>query len=623
MATISEALAIALKHHQAGRFAVAEQIYRQILQAEPQHAGALHLLGVMAHQAGQHAAAADFIGRAVAIDSSVPLYFNNLGEIYRILGRVEEAVTCCRRALQMQPDYVEAHYNLGVALQYQGKYREASACYRRALELHPEYADASNNLGVILLGHGRLAEAWQCCRQAIQHKPDCADAYNNLGHVLQNQGRLDEAIAGYRKALELRPDYSIAHSNILLWEQYRPEVTPARLAAVHAEWDRQYAAPLRSAWRPHVDRPDPQRPLRLGFVSSDFYCHPVGFFLVRILESLRAERCTIVCYSNGVRRDELTARFQAAAHTWREIHGLSDESLAQNVRDDGIDVLFDLAGHTADNRLLAFARKPAPMQITWLGYEGTTGLAAMDAILADGYEIPPREEEYYRERVLRMPDGYVCYDPPADAPPIAPLPAIERGYVTFASFNNPAKISPTVIEVWARILRRLPAARLVLQYRGMNETPVAGRFAAMLAAQGVDGSRVDYRGWSSRAESLAQYQGVDLALDPFPFSGSATTCDALWMGVPVVTCPGETFASRHSLSHLSNVGLRETIAGDREEYVEIAAALAADLPRLAAIRAQLRPQMAASPLCDGRRFARNLMLLLHSDRAKNKFSQDH
>jgi predicted O-linked N-acetylglucosamine transferase (SPINDLY family) len=217
-----------------------------------------------------------------------------------------------------------------------------------------------------------------------------------------------------------------------------------------------------------------------------------------------------------------------------------------------------------------------------------------------------------------MPDGYVCYDPPADAPPVAPLPAIERGHVTFASFNNPAKVSPRVIEVWARILRRLPAARLVLQYRGMNERPVAGRLAEMLAAEGVDRSRVDFRGWSPRAESLAQYQAVDLALDPFPFSGSATTCDALWMGVPVVTCPGETFASRHSLSHLSNVGLRETIAGDLDAYVEIAVALAGDLPRLAALRAGLRAQMADAPLCDGRRFAGNLMRLLHSDWAENQ-----
>jgi predicted O-linked N-acetylglucosamine transferase (SPINDLY family) len=618
MATISQALSIALAHHQAGRLVAAEQIYRQILQAEPQHADALHLLGVMSHQAGQEAVAADYIARAIAIDASVPLYHNNLGEIYRLLGRPEEAVVCCRRALQMRPDYVEAHYNLGVALQYLGKFAEAAACYRRALELYPEYAEASNNLGVILLGEGRLAEAGQYCRQAIRIKPDCADAYNNLGHVLQNQGRLDEAIANYRKSLELRPDYSIAHSNIVLWEQYRPDVTLARLAAVHAEWDRQRAAPLRGTWRPHAHRGDPDRPLRLGFVSSDFYCHPVGFFLVRILEALRAERCTTVCYSNGVRRDALTARFRAAAHSWREVRTLPDESLAEQIRGDAIDVLFDLAGHTADNRLLAFARKPAPLQITWLGYEGTTGLAAMDAILADGYEIPPEAEAYYRERVLRMPDGYVCYDPPADAPPVAPLPAIERGHVTFASFNNPAKISPRVIEVWARILRRLPAARLVLQYRGMNETPVAGRLAEMLAAEGVDRSRVDFWGWSPRVESLAQYQAIDLALDPFPFSGSATTCDALWMGVPVVTCPGETFASRHSLSHLSNVGLPETIARDLDAYVDIAVALADDLPRLAALRARLRSQMADSPLCDGRRFARNLMRLLRSEWAEKQ-----
>jgi predicted O-linked N-acetylglucosamine transferase (SPINDLY family) len=273
-------------------------------------------------------------------------------------------------------------------------------------------------------------------------------------------------------------------------------------------------------------------------------------------------------------------------------------------------VLFDLAGHTGYNRLLAFARKPAPIQITWIGYEGTTGLAAMDYILADRFEIPAGDEVHYRERVLRMPTGYVCYEPPADAPPVSPLPAAASGCVTFGSWNNPAKVGPPVIEAWAEILRRTPGARLLLKYRAWDEPLLSSRFAELFAARGVDPRRLEFLGWSSHAESLALYERIDLALDPFPFSGSATTCDALWMGVPVVTCPGQTFAGRHSLSHLSAVGLTETIAGDLDQYVALAVTLAHDLPRLAGLRAGLRERTAASPLCDGPRFARDLLALL-------------
>jgi predicted O-linked N-acetylglucosamine transferase (SPINDLY family) len=290
--------------------------------------------------------------------------------------------------------------------------------------------------------------------------------------------------------------------------------------------------------------------------------------------------------------------------------GLNHEQLAAQIRADRIDILFDLAGHTAGNRLLVFARKPAPIQVTWAGYVGTTGLAAMDYILADRYEIPPQSEMYYCERVLRMPDGYVCYDPPAYAPPVSPLPAQEKGYVTFAAFHNPAKITPQVVEVWAQVLNRLPRARLVLKYLGMDDPSVVGRLADLFAGQGIDKARLEFLGYSPHGEALAQYQRIDVALDTFPYNGGLTTCEAIWMGVPVVTCPGETFASRHSLSHLSNVGLTETIAGDLEEYVELAATLAGDLRRLAALRAGLRDRMASSPLCDGKRFAENFAEVL-------------
>jgi len=370
----------------------------------------------------------------------------------------------------------------------------------------------------------------------------------------------------------------------------------------------------------------------LGFVSADLGRHPVGYFLVRVLENLAqlpspiragsegetaaatkspGEGCETFCYSDRTVKDDLTQRFQAAATQWRDVAGMSDQRLAEQIRADEIDILFDLAGHTAHNRLLVFARKPAPIQITWIGYMCTTGLEAMDYLLTDRYEVPESAEQYYRERILRMPDGHICYDPPSYAPAVSALPALAAGYVTFGCFSNPAKVTPLAVEVWARILRRLPTTRLVVKYKGWGESGVARRFREMFVTQGVDTGRLELLDASPHPELLGEYGRIDIALDTFPYSGCLTTCEALWMGVPVITCPGETLTSRQSSSCIANAGLRETIAGDLDEYVKLAVCLASDLPRLAGIRGQLREQMAASPLCDGKRFATNLLSILY------------
>jgi predicted O-linked N-acetylglucosamine transferase (SPINDLY family) len=711
-AVIQETFINAVRHHQAGRLPAAEQLYRQILAVEPKHAGAWHLLGVIAHQVGNHVLAVQCIEHAISLDDGEATFHSNLGEAYRALrktpeaiacyqralrlkpdmagihynlgnawkdcGQLAEAITSYRRAVQLNPNYAEAHNNLGNALREQAQTAEAIGCFQRALQAKPDFAEAHSNLGLALQAEGRLDEAIarfhraielnpdaaeacsnlgnalreqgqaaaaiacfqralqikpefaeahfnlgyalqdqeqltaaaECCRRAVQLKPDYAEAHNNLGVILKDQGRLAEAIAALRQAAELKPEYASAQSNLLLTMQYRDGVTLQELADAHQEFERRLAAPLRSLWPAHNNDRDPARPLRLGFLSPDLRRHPVAYFLIQVLEHLDRRQFDVVCYCDRKKYDELTARFQAAAGQWRVVAGESDERLAETIRADRIDILFDMAGHTAHARPLVFARRPAPIQIGWIGYEGTTGLAAVDYLLADRHLIPPESEPYYRERVLRMPEGYVCYDPPAAAPPVGPLPALGRGYATFGSFNNLAKITPEVVARWAAILGRLPQSRLLMKYRGLGDASVAQRYRDLFAEGGVAAERLDLQPPAAYADYLATYQQVDVALDPFPFTGGATTCESLWMGVPVITCPGETFASRHTLSHLANAGLTETVAGNLDQYAELAISWASDWPRLAALRARLREQMAGSPLCDGQRCADHLGSLL-------------
>jgi len=608
-AEVQNNLGLALKDQ--GKLDEAVACYRRVLQLKADSAEVHNNLGLALMDKGKADEAVACYRRALELKPGYAEAHNNLGNVFRDQGKLDEAVPCYRRALELKPDFAEAYNNLGAVFHDQGNLEEAVACYHRALQLKPDYAGAHSNLGNAWKDQGKLDEALACCRRALQLKPDYAEAYNNLGNSWKDQGRLDEALACYRRALQLKPDYAAAHSNLLSTLQYCAGVTPRALAEAHAEYDRQHAAPLGGIIAQRASVRGRQGRLRLGFVSPDLGRHPVGYFLVRVLETLGQSEQETICYSDRIIKDDLTRRLQAAATRWRDVIGMSDQRLAEQIRSDSIDILFDLAGHTAHNRLLAFARKPAPIQVTWAGYVGTTGLRAMDYILADRYEIPPESEAYYCEKVLRMPDGYVCYDPPADAPPVAPLPALARGQLTMGCFNNPTKITPQVIEVWAKILRRLPGARLVLKFKGWDDRSVAGRFAEMFALHAIDPGRLELLGHSPHAELLAEYHRIDLALDPFPYSGGLTTCEALWMGVPVVTCPGATFASRHSLSHLSNVGLTETIAHDLDEYVELAVSLAGDLPHLAALRGGLRQRMAASPLCEGKRFAANLLSMLH------------
>ncbi len=348
----------------------------------------------------------------------------------------------------------------------------------------------------------------------------------------------------------------------------------------------------------------------LGFVSGDFRRHPVGYFLISIIESLSKKNCKIICYANQIENDDMTERFRKAAHVWKSCAHLPDDVLAQIIRQDNVDILFDLSGHNERNRLLVFARKPAPLQVTWAGYMATTGLETMDYIIADRHQIPEGSDGFYTEKVIRMPHSFVCYDPPGYAPPVLPLPALANGCVSFGCFNLLVKISSDVIGMWCTILRQVAGSRLILKTKELNSEETRKRYRDLFLRQGIGPDRVELIGGTPHREHLDSYNRIDIALDPFPFSGSTTTLESLWMGVPVITMPGETFASRHSLSFLSTVGLTETIADTPDRYVALAKELGGNLHRLSEIRSSLRDRFRASPLCDGEGFAGSLLAML-------------
>ena len=599
-------------HGGQGQLDEAISAYRRAIDLQPDFSEAHNNLGTALRGTGRVDEAIGAHERAIQCNPENAEAHSNLGVALCDRQRPGEAIAACQRALQLRPDFAPAHYNLGNALRDQGRPVEAIAAYRRVIALRPAYALAHNNLGNELEKQGRCSEAAAAYRHGIGTSPDFAPLHNNLGTLLKDLGRIGEALACTRRAVDISQDSSI-HSNLLAVLQYSTESTLGGLFDAHCEYDRRHAAALTRSAPPHRNTRDPDRPLRIGMVSPHFAFHPVGHFLIRVLENLDRSQFEIIAYSDARTGDAMTARLRAATAEWRDVSGVPDERLADCIRDDRVDILFDLAGHTAGNRLPVFARKPAPIQITWLDYVGTTGLAAMDCIIGDPREIPPEAEPWYREKVLRMRDDYVCYDPPAGAPPVGPLPALAKGHVTFASFNIPAKTTPEIVRVWARILAAVPGSRLLVKNRGFDDPQTREYYGGILTAEGIARERVELRGWSPSGELLAAYNEADIALDTFPYNGGLTTCEAIWMGVPVVTCPGKTFASRHGLAHLTAAGIPETIARDLDHYAALAVNLASDLPRLAEFRAGLRARVAGSPLCDGNRFAAHFMGLLRDE----------
>ncbi len=549
--------------------------------------------------------------QAVKLDPGHPVAHNNRGLALAAragAGDAERAVACYARALALKPDFVEAHFNLGNIFRVQGSLDRAVASYERALELKASHAPAHCNLGEVLCQLGQLARAAAHCEQALELEPDDALAHNNLGNALTGQGQVDRALVHYRRALVLKPDFAVANSNLLLALNYACDQDPVAVRNAHQDYARRWeSSEAKRHPVPANSRPGDRR-LRIGYLSSDFRQHSVAHFIEPVLALYDRDRFEVFCYFNHPQSDDRTQRLRGYASCWRDIYSLPDKVVVQQIYADRIDILVDLNGHTALNRLQVFACKPAPVQVTWLGYPNTTGLSSMDYRITDGFADPPGMTEHlHSERLVRLPESFSCYQPPDDVPVVSELPALTRGYVNFGSFNNLAKINLRVMELWARILRSVPDSRLTLKNLNLSEEPVRQSICATFQRLGVEPSRLELLGPdASLRDHLGRYGGIDIGFDPFPYNGATTTCEALWMGVPVVTLAGTTHAGRVGVSQLSNLGLDEFIAGTPDEYVAIALRLAGAPEHLQSLRAELRARLAASPLTDARRFTAHL-----------------
>ena len=578
-----------------GDYAAGIAALRAAAALDPRSALLWNDLGMALAATGAVAEAERTMRRALMLNPDLPEIHNNYGNVLRQAGDPAKAIACYQAALQRRSDYIEARANLGIVLLESGRLDQALDCFDMVIAAHPDDAVAWSHRAAALTSLGRYSQAEAACRRAIVADPGRAETHNNYAILLKALGRLDEAQAAYTRAVAYAPDDPGIHSNLLMCLGYDPAMTAAKLVAAHRNWAQSHAPP---APPPVFDIPSGD-PLRVGYVSPDFHEHSVAYFLQSVFRHHDPARITLYAYSDVAAPDTVTATLREEADEWRDTRADTDAALYDRIRADGIQVLVDLAGHTANNRLPVFARRAAPVQVTWLGYGATTGLPQMDYRLTDILADPDGAEAWWTESLCRLTGGFLCY-----APPECPLPESgAKGPITFGSFNNLSKMNPGVIALWARVMNAVPGSRLMLKARQLADPDVGQRMRDAFAAHGVDPGCLDFAArTASRDDHLALYGAVDIALDTLPYNGATTSCEALWMGTPVVTLAGDRSTARYGASLLAHAGCGDWVAGSPDEFVAIAAGLARTRPD----RAALRDRVAASGLTDGARAAREL-----------------
>jgi protein O-GlcNAc transferase len=580
--------------------------YRRALEIKPDFFDAYFNLANILRAFGNHDEAIEVFHRVLAFNPNSAEAHNSLGNLLLEIGQAGGAIENYRRALQLAPKFAVACSNLGSAFRELGNFNDAVASCRRAIEIAPDFAMGYNNLGNAFRDLGQLDDAVIAYCKAVELDSELAIAHNNLGCVLRDRGHHEDAVISLRRAMALKPDYVAAYDNFLMTLQFIPTITQQDIFDAHKNFGEKFEAPLKSSWPAHTNRRDPDKRLKIGYVSGDFRRHVVAYFIEPILTYHDKSKVEVYCYANSTQQDVVVDNLMGEADHWVPCYAMSDVELAQRIVADGIDILIDLSGHTARNRLLAFARKPAPIQITYLGYPGTSGMSAIDYRLTDRYTEPEGSgaDQYYTEQLLRLPDSMWCYRPAEDMPEITPLPALANGYLTFGSFNNANKIGSECIALWAALLRSLPSSRLMMAT--VPEGEMREHLAAQFLSHGIARDRIDFCAKLLPQDFQRALQQVDIALDPFPVNGATTTCESLWLGVPVLTLVGDRFLSRAGLSTLNAAHLSEFAASNQEKFIKTAISLANDLSRLAALRANLRERLKSTPLFDQQRFTRNL-----------------
>lgn len=597
MAPTQEECDALVKTFTSGRHAEALKLAKAMTIRLPSHGFGWKALGTFLKALGRNEEALSPLQKAAALLPDDAETHSTLGTTLNDLGRFSEAEVSHQRALGIAHNQARAHFNMGLTLQGQGRLIEAEASYRRALTLKPDYVDAYNNLGAALKDMERLNEAEENYRQALRIKPDCAEACCNLGNTLIDLGRPQEAETCYRQALQLNANLAMAHSNLLLCLSHNAHTDTQALFSEHCQFGEQFEARFLGHWPAHANSRDPERPLRIGFVSGDLRNHAVAFFIEPVLRHLcQYSQLSLHAYSNHNIVDTVVARMKKYFVQWHGVSGMNDDALAEKIRTDHIDILIDLSGHTAMNRLPMFARKPAPIQLSWMGYAGTTGMRAMDYYLADRFLLPPPPEnmdQQFIEKIIRLPAN-APFLPAATAPAVNALPALSNGYITFGSFNRLNKLSHEVIALWAKLLVALPNAKMVLAampQEGQNDTLVK-----WFAEEGISQDRLSFHGRCKLNTYLELHRQVDICLDTFPYNGGTTTLHALWMGVPTLTLTGNTAVGRAGALILSHVGLPDFIAHDTEDFVQKGLLLSKNIADLAAIRAGLRERFTQSAM---------------------------
>jgi predicted O-linked N-acetylglucosamine transferase (SPINDLY family) len=605
-ARIAQSVHRAAQLHEAGKRHEAEVIYRDVLSVQPDNPDALHLLGVIAYETGHSIEGIKLIQQAIAIKPN-HAYFNNLGSLAKSLGHLEEALGLAYRSIALDPGYAHGHNNVGVLLRDRpGGLDECFFRFFTAVALDPAYAEAHNNLGNAFQHIGRLDIAATGFARAVELAPNHAGAHLNAGSILQCQGLMGEAAKCYRKALSLKPDYAGAHSNLLMCLGYTP-IDPDILFQEYKRWEQAHAKPNYEHIKPHENDRDPEKKLKVGFLSADLKQHPIAYNIEGLLATLDRTQFEVHCYAEVAYPDAFTAHLKSLSDQWTSTVGFTDAMVANTIRNDGVDILVSLAGHTALNRATVLSFKPAPIQVAY-GDLSTTGMKTVDYWLTDSIIHPPEATtERFVEKLYRLPH-LVIHQPPAESPTPEGPPHLKTGKIAFGSFNNPAKLTDDVIRVWSRVLQAVPNSKLYLKFFAvLTNVGVKTRLLNTFERHGVDPARVEFLGAiAQRAGHLAVLNDIDIALDPFPFTGCTTTFEALWMGVPVITLAGNRFLARMGTSFVSQVGLGDLVARSEDEYVAKAAALAADSARLLALRHGLRDTVAASRLCDREAYARSV-----------------